>query len=200
MPKKKQILYPVFFMLLVTVIFTSGLAVINELTIDKINDLEAMKTKKSILYASDLSVPDDQVNTFYAETIKKIDSIDFANVYKATVDNEIKAYIYEFSGPGLWGQIIGYAALSPSLDKIIGIDFLSHSETPGLGGRISEAWYKEQFRNILLENRTPNYISYAPANDSNVDAVTGATLTSDAVRKILNETIQEFIDKTKGVL
>lgn len=200
LPKKKQILYPVFFMILVTVIFTSGLAIINYLTIDRISELESLKTKKSILYAANIDSNDDNAGNLYNEYITPIDSLDFTDVYMAEKDNQIVAYIYEFSGPGLWGTITGYVALNPELNEIIGVDFLSHSETPGLGGRISEDWYKEQFRSLSLENREGNFVSYSPAPDSNVDAVTGATLTSESVRKIFNQTIEEFIKETKGVL
>lgn len=200
MPKKKQILYPVFFMILITVIFTSGLAIINYLTIDRINELESLKTKRSILYAANIDSNDDNAGSLYKEYITPIDSLDFTDVFMAKKDNQIVAYIYEFSGPGLWGTITGYVALNPEMNEIVGVDFLSHSETPGLGGRISEDWYKEQFRAISLENRDGNFVSYSPAADSNVDAVTGATLTSESVRKIFNQTIEEFINEAKGVL
>jgi Na+-transporting NADH:ubiquinone oxidoreductase subunit C len=200
MPKKKQILYPVFFMVLITVIFTSVLAGINALTIDRIEELESLKIKKSILYAADISANDSELDAVYSESITPLQIITYTDTYAATVDGELKAYIYKFDGPGLWGTITGYIAIHPSFDKIIGIEFLSHNETPGLGGRISEEWYKEQFRNISLSGREENYISYSPAADSNVDAVTGATLTSESVRKIFNETIKEFILTAKGEL
>jgi Na+-transporting NADH:ubiquinone oxidoreductase subunit C len=198
MAKKKQILYPVFFMVLITVIFTSGLAIINELTIDRIQSLEDLKVKKSILYAADLIVSDDEVEAFYSQHITVIQSVTDFEVYASQEDGQIDAYIYRFDGPGLWGTITGYIAVSPELDKLIGIDFLSNNETPGLGGRITEEWFKEQFRDISLENRDDNFISYAPAENSNVDAITGATKTSESVRKIFNTTLNGFIETAKG--
>ncbi len=46
MAKKKQVLYPVVFMIVITAIFTTALALINELTIDRIKALEDTKQNK----------------------------------------------------------------------------------------------------------------------------------------------------------
>ncbi len=83
----------------------------------------------------------------------------------------------------------------------MGIDFVSHSETPGLGGRISEEPFKEQFRNLDLSSRNEGgeYITYRPAPDGNVDSIAGgATLTSKSVSNFLNENIKDFIKFREG--
>ena len=87
--------------------------------------------------------------------------------------------------------------VSADYSKLIGIEFTSHSETPGLGGRIDEEWFKEQFRGIDLEDSQDDYIIYTPAAGGNVDAITGATLTSQSVREFVNEDIQKFITERK---
>ncbi len=80
------------------------------------------------------------------------------------------------------GTVEGYAAISADNSELLGIDFVSHSETPGLGGRISEEPFKEQFRNLDLTNaKGGEYIVYRPAPDGNVDSIAGATLTSKSV-------------------
>jgi Na+-translocating ferredoxin:NAD+ oxidoreductase RnfG subunit len=62
-----------------------------------------------------------------------------------------------------------------------------HNETPGLGARIDEAWFLRQ----LAGRRPP--LSLAPEGTRSpepgrIDAITGATITSAAVRDILNRT------------
>jgi len=80
------------------------------------------------------------------------------------------------------------------------VDFVSHSETPGLGGRISETWYKEQFRDLEFSPDETVYVIYTPSPGGNVDAISGATGTSEAVRTILNESMDEFISLLKEVI
>jgi Na+-transporting NADH:ubiquinone oxidoreductase subunit C len=67
---------------------------------------------------------------------------------------------------------------------IKGLAFTEQNETPGLGGRIEEDWYKEQFKGTTLSGS----LSYG--EETGLDAITGATSTSNAVLKILNTFIE----------
>ncbi len=201
MAKKKQVLYPVVFMIVITAIFTTALALINELTIDRIKALEDTKQKQTILYVFGIEAPDNQADVNkafnqYIETEVK----DNETIYKATQDGTELGYAFEITGSGLWGSILGYAAVNQDFTQVLGIDFVTHSETPGLGGRISELWFKEQFRAVSINSDDSDIVTYRPAPDGNVDAITGATLTSDAVRNIINEDITSFIKRMEGGL
>jgi Na+-transporting NADH:ubiquinone oxidoreductase subunit C len=70
------------------------------------------------------------------------------------------------------------------LKTLTGIEFIKQNETPGLGGRITESWFKEQFRG----KRWPLTVvpEGDPAGDQEFQAITGATNTTNAVRDILN--------------
>ena len=98
----------------------------------------------------------------------------------------------------MWGSISGIIALDQDFKTVLGMDFISQNETPGLGGRIEEDWFKEQFRKIVLyEEGEP--IRYASAgSEGQVDAITGATSTSNALLNIINESIQEVKTLTGG--
>jgi len=201
MAKKKQVLYPVVFMIVITAIFTTALALINELTIDRIKALEDTKQKQTILYVFGIEAPDNQADVNkafnqYIETEVK----DNETIYKATQDGTELGYAFEITGSGLWGSILGYAAVNQDFTQVLGIDFVTHSETPGLGGRISELWFKEQFRAVEIDPEKKDIVTYRPAPKGNVDAITGATLTSDAVRNIINEDIMSFINRMEGGL
>jgi Na+-transporting NADH:ubiquinone oxidoreductase subunit C len=114
-------------------------------------------------------------------------------------NGEDKGYAFPVVGPGLWGQINGYAAISTDYNELLGIVFIKHEETPGLGGRIEEEQYLSQFRNLDLSSASDgNFIIYRPAANGNVDAIAGATLTSNSVAKLLNEDIYGFIQGRKG--
>ncbi|KKK77363.1 hypothetical protein LCGC14_2854380, partial [marine sediment metagenome] len=62
----------------------------------------------------------------------------------------IVAYAMPIWGVGFWARIEGYLALSPGLDEVVGIAFLKHAETPGLGGRITEKKWRRQFAGLPL--------------------------------------------------
>ncbi|MCK8059812.1 MULTISPECIES: FMN-binding protein [unclassified Fusibacter] len=198
--KKKQILYPVFFMILITVIFVSALAVINEATKEIIAKQEALKVKENILYVFGLThdpTPEatEAAYDLYIEEKSVVDQ----QVFYASKDGTQLGYAFVISGPGLWGSMTGYAAVSNDLDAILGISFVSHSETPGLGGRVDEDWFKDQFRGIAISKDSDSAV-FRPAPEGNVDAITGATLTSESVRVIINTDIIDFITNYGGDL
>lgn len=193
MPKKKTLLYPVVFMIAVTAVFTFLLAFINASTIDEIKRQEDLTLQRSILYVFNITFDetnDDEVTALYEAAITT-ETINDRAVYIYKENNLIKGYAFQFSGSGLWGTITGHIAFTTSFDKIMGVNFISHSETPGLGGRIDELWYKDQFRDIT-PNLSGEAIIYRPADGGNVDAITGATLTSKSVRKMINAFIPEI--------
>lgn len=96
-----------------------------------------------------------------------------------------------FSGPGVWGPIEGVAALEPDMQTIRGVRFFKQEETPGLGGEIASAWFQDQFkgRKIVSADGVPGFTVRKPGTTkepNNVDAVTGATMTSDRVEIMLD--------------
>lgn len=120
-------------------------------------------------------------------------------LYRGLDENEDTiAYIIPISGNAVWGELRGIVALAPSFDEVVGVDFLSHSETPGLGGRIDELDFKEQFRGISIDPEAGgDYLVFRPDPDGQVDAISGATGTSNAVRRIFNEEIHQFMTETR---
>lgn len=193
MAKKKKILFPVLFMVLLTAVYTFILAFINESSIDIIKAQEELVQQKSVLYVFGIEHDDTQemVNRMYTEKLSTVDAEDLT-YYVFEEDSVLKGYAFPFTGKGLWGSISGYIAVSPDFNTILGIDFTAHSETPGLGGRIDEDWFKEQFRNLDVSN-TPAVI-FRPSEGGNVDAITGATLTSKSVSVIINSFVTDIID------
>lgn len=194
MPRKKPLVYPVVFMILLTALFTFLLAFINASTIDEIERQEELSIQRSILYIFDIpykELDDRDITKRYTQNISS--SIEKnRKIYRYTLNDTIKGYAFEFSGSGLWGTITGHIAFTPSFDQILGVNFIRHSETPGLGGRIDEVTYKDQFRSISVMTGDP--LIYRPATNGNIDSISGATLTSKAVKDIIND----FIPKIKS--
>jgi Na+-transporting NADH:ubiquinone oxidoreductase subunit C len=106
------------------------------------------------------------------------------------------------AGMGLWGPVRGVLALEPDLKTIREVRFYQQEETPGLGGEIGSRWFQEQFsgKRIVSDDGKPGFRILKPggATDSNsVDGITGATMTSARVAKILDDT-SRAIDRQRA--
>ncbi len=198
MPKKKQVLYPVFFMVLLTAVFTLALAVLNDVTADRIARLARVANQRSILYVFEIDAPesDAEVPEVYNSHITE-DEVGGVPLFTYRENGEVQGHAFEIKGPGLWGTITSYVAVDEEFEELLGVDFISHSETPGLGGRIDEQWFKDQFRGIEIQPSDESVV-FRPEVGGNVDAISGATSTSKAVRTILNDRISMLYQLTEG--
>lgn len=196
---KKSFAYPIIFMSLVTAVFVFVLAFLEAGTAEQIDFLEKTELQEKILYVFDIPVESEDPEEIDKQFNEHIDTqeIDGEKVYFLEENEEVEAYAFPVGGSGLWGSIEAYVGISKDYSTLIGLEFISHDETPGLGGRISEKWFKEQFRGIELEDSDDEYIIYTPADGGNVDAITGATLTSQSVKEFLNEDIEKIIQEGK---
>lgn len=198
---RKQVLYPTLAMIGLTALLTLALAFLNDVTKQRISDLEALKVQRTVLYALGIEV-DTTNNQAVVDTYEKyIRPVTVGSLkgFAAEVDGGLKGYVFPMEGSALWGSVKGYIAVSPEFDTLLGVDFVSHSETPGLGGRIDELWFKEQFRGIPIPESSDRIVIYKPAVGGNVDAITGATLTSDAIRKLIDHSIGNILQAKKEV-
>ena len=112
-----------------------------------------------------------------------------------------RAYAVRFAGQGLWGPIEGFLALEPDFRTIRGISFYRQEETPGLGGEIASGWFRQQFEGKSIFGPQGNaglrIVKPGTAQGANeVDAITGATMTSARVETMLNEVIRKVIQRT----
>ena len=201
---KKSFTYPIIFMIILTAVFTSALALLNYKTKDQIAYNQETDLRKTILYVFDIeadrldSLDAEEIESLFKENIKETVDEDNRKIYLLEKNNDIEAYAFPVGGTALWGTVEGYAAISSDLNTLIGIDFTEHSETPGLGGRISEEEFKEQFRDLDLSQVSgKKFLVYRPSPEGNIDAIAGATQTSQSVADFLNKNILAFIDKRK---
>jgi Na+-transporting NADH:ubiquinone oxidoreductase subunit C len=114
------------------------------------------------------------------------------------------AYCFPVWGKGLWGALYGYLALERDGATVRGITFYSHQETPGLGARIEDADFRQQFAGkkvraadgtlkpvAVLKGRVQDKVSAAEA-PYYVDGISGATLTGKGVTALLHDCLELY--------
>ena len=133
----------------------------------------------------------------------KLESKDYKEgklaLYICRVNGETK-YVIPVYGMGLWGPISGYIALNADKSTVYGVYFNHESETAGLGAEIKDnkAWQEKFQGKKLFKNGDDKAIALSVEKKvedptTQVDAVTGATLTSNGVRDMLHEALGKYL-------
>ncbi len=94
-------------------------------------------------------------------------------------------------GQGFADRIELLIGLDPQVSLITGLYVLEQKETPGLGDNITQSWFRERFRGRPV-GQPLRAVKRAPANDQEIQAITGATISSESVVGIINTAIQSF--------
>lgn len=111
------------------------------------------------------------------------------DLYKADgKDGKRSGFCFIASGPGFADKIELVIAVDAAFEKIAGYNVLSSNETPGFGDQIVNDYYRRQFIGAPVEKLTISKGKEQEAKiiDSEIIAISGATVSSDAVVKIFN--------------
>ncbi|MFN3585901.1 MAG: Na(+)-translocating NADH-quinone reductase subunit C [Moraxellaceae bacterium] len=108
-------------------------------------------------------------------------------------DGKAEKLILPISGYGLWSTLYGYLVVSSDGNTVSGITFTEHAETPGLGGEVDNPKWKALWPGKQLYNAEQKPVLHlAKSVDSSrpeavhqVDALSGATLTSNGVTRLV---------------
>jgi len=113
-------------------------------------------------------------------------------LYEATTaDGQRAGYAFEAKGMGYQGDIRLIVGVKPDLKEMVGLAVMPTSETPGLGKRIEESEFREQF--VGLDVSGPVQLVKGSRGAGNeISAITGATISSKAVIRILNKQMAEM--------
>jgi electron transport complex protein RnfG len=95
-------------------------------------------------------------------------------VFPAIKDGELQAVAFETSAGGYGGDVGVMVGFKPDGETLAGIGITTLKETPGLGMRVTEKSYTQQFRNI------PVSAAQLSGQGGEIDAVSGATISSSA--------------------
>ncbi|MEZ7712729.1 NADH:ubiquinone reductase (Na(+)-transporting) subunit C [Segatella salivae] len=181
--------------------------ILNSLNIRDLNDAQADAKYKEVIVAD--RVIDEKGKVLLPGTTGgenagfKFESKDYKEgklaLYICRVNGETK-YVIPVYGMGLWGPISGYIALNADKSTVYGVYFNHESETAGLGAEIKDnkAWQEKFQGKKLFKNGDDKAIALSVEKKvedptTQVDAVTGATLTSNGVRDMLHEALGKYL-------
>lgn len=108
-------------------------------------------------------------------------------VYEATVGGEVIGYVVSSAGRGYSSFIKLLVAVDPDY-RVTGIEVLGHAETPGLGDRILEGWFKDQFAGKGVDN----LVVVKHETDTDIQAISGATISSRAVTRGVKDAVEKL--------
>ncbi|MFW6256618.1 MAG: RnfABCDGE type electron transport complex subunit G [Bacillota bacterium] len=93
------------------------------------------------------------------------------------------------SGSGFQGEIEVMVGTDPEAEKIYHIKILEHQETPGLGARITESGFRDNF----VDKPFGNYDIVQEADDPlEVEGISGATISSKNVTEIVEKAVEDI--------
>lgn len=207
-PKKKKIdtnsnAYIIIYASVMVIIVAFLLAFVSSSLKDIQDANVALDVKKQVMASMNVRefANDADAEQQYTAIVQKVDTINAekkAIVYTCVL-NKKPVYVLSVKGQGLWGPIWGYIALDETKQNVVGAYFNHEGETAGLGGEIkdSKEW-QAKFQGKKVFDAEGNIVlgvkKTVTKPESEVDAVTGATLTSDGVDKMLKESFALYSD------
>jgi len=118
----------------------------------------------------------------------------FTTVYLVWRGDELERVVLPVRGAGMWSMLYGYIALESDLNTIAGMMFYEQNETPGLGDQIAKPHWQAKWVGKKLFEDTDEVLFHvaegpvdagASGADYKVDALTGATITANAVTALI---------------
>jgi electron transport complex protein RnfG len=201
MSLKKSNLAQAWLVLLLATLFGTALAGIQA----KLGPvIEANKIKETmakipvLVLGEDLAAElaaDNQTLTIKSRVIevKQNGTSKFYTVYDAWLpDGKMVGHVVKANGQGYADKIELLVGLDAQGKTITGLFVLDQKETPGLGAKILEDAWRGQFKDKSTEN-TLSVVKGGGANDEQIDAISGATISSRSVTGIVNTVVANVI-------
>ena len=114
--------------------------------------------------------------------------------FTAEKDGKVIAYVVPGESKGYGGEIKMLVAVS-SDGKVLDYSILTSNETPGLGSKAAEEPFKSQFKEKKADALT---VTKDASNKENIQALTGATISSKAVTLGVKNAVEEVVKFTGG--
>ena len=177
----KQIAHIIATLTLIGVIAGGSLSLVNNWAAPKILANQKAETERAIFLVHLDGKRYEEIKDAGFEVYKVFDGTD-----------KPVGYSLVYAGNGFQGKIKLMIGLTEDLNKITSIEVLEQSETPGLGTKILEPPYKDQYKGLTPAPVIKLIKGVDPSNPNEVKAITGATISSRSVVAIVNEGVSKL--------
>jgi len=131
-----------------------------------------------------------------AEDFKKIDfksNGKIEGIYKAVKGDSTVGWGFMLSGPGFQDKITIVIATDPQIKTLLGLEVLEQKETPGLGAKMENKEFKNQFKGKSLEEEIGYIKNSKPKEGENkIEALSAATISTKQLLKIINNNVKNI--------
>lgn len=179
--KVKEIIVPAVSLFIICIVVTALLALTNSVTAPKISALaiETENNTKKIVLSDAESFSD-------AQTIEK-DGAQYTYYKGMSQSGEVNGYVFSTSAKGYGGDIDVMVGVGTD-GSVKGVSILSISETAGLGMNAKKDSFLTQFN-----GKTAGItVSKTAPSDNEIQALTGATITSKAMTSAVNTALELY--------
>lgn len=169
------------------------LAAVNAASKDVIIQNRERAFKEALISVLEIRDDSKTIESLYEAKIKER-KVKTGKIYLSMEGESAKGAAFKLTGPGFWGPISVMVGVTLPDYKISGFEILEQGETPGLGARIEEAEFRKQFLAKKLDEVIIIKVKGEKPGSNDVSAITGATITSKSLEKIINEASRPFIE------
>lgn len=169
-------------LLLICLVSALLLAVTNEATKNQIaaqREAANQAARQEVLSAAD--------RFEYIEGSDQVPNV--IEAYVGYANDQVIGYVVKTAPVGFGGPVEVVTGLGED-GSITGVRVGSHAETPGLGANVTLPWYYNQYEG--LGSTGPVGVSKVEPGDNEIQAVAGATITSQAVTDGVNFALEAF--------
>ena len=98
---------------------------------------------------------------------------------------------FKAKGNGFSPDLTIMVGINPEFSRLTGIEILEQTETPGLGNKIEDGWFKDQFIGQIIDEQETVVVKNIKPSDPTrgIQAISGATISSKAVVNIIRDKI-----------
>ncbi|RKD33192.1 RnfABCDGE type electron transport complex subunit G [Thermohalobacter berrensis] len=181
---------------LILLLITSAAAVVLGLSnAATIGTIEAVEAKASEVARKEVLPEAENFKTLEEEKLNEIlnGNEKVLEVYAGYKGENIVGYAIKTATPGYGGNVEVITGISTE-GKITGIKVVKHQETPGLGANATSAEFQNQYKDMNTSKEI-TVVKTQPSNENEIQALTGATITSDAVTNGVNIARELFNNK-----
>ncbi len=198
----KEKVAPVLFMAAVTFVAITLIGLVDIVTRPAVDRNKTLFQKQAVCDAAGVAQPGspEALVAWFDANVSSVTNAEGAVSYRVAGANGESTLVLVQQGPGLWGTITAYVGFDGEAMTIAGVTFQDHVETPGLGARIDEPWFRRQFVGksgpFTKLSSEPQDKAAGTREADAFDQITGATITSTAVKDIMNKSILRARERT----